>query len=124
MRVTSNSPIYSTAGPESGFTLIEVIVALGIVGALMSTLLYTLQFHIDVASQQKDLAIATSLAHAALEEKLQEGVSENSSKDGTLERDFNYKYEVSESIHEGLYEIRLVVTGRGQEIRLNAFYPK
>ncbi len=124
MRVTDNSSFYSVARQNSAFTLIEVIVALGIVGALMSTLLYTLQFHIDVASQQHDLAIATSLAHATLEEKLQEGVSEDASKDGTLDEDFNYKYDVSESIHEGLYEIRLIVTGRGQEVRLNAFYPR
>jgi len=124
MRVTKNSSIYLLAKQESGFTLIEVIIALGIVGALMSTLLYTLQFHIEVASQQHDLAIATSLAYATLEEKLQLGVSESSSKNGTLGEDFKYSYDVSESVHDGLYEIRLVVTGRGQEVRLNAFYPK
>jgi len=110
---------------ERGFTLIEVLVALAIVGGLLGTLLYTLQFHMQVATEARDLAEATSLARRILEEKRLEGIRTTTVEDREIEGGYSYHYEVRNAeILEGLYEVRLVLKGRGQEIRLNAFSPK
>jgi len=109
----------------SGFTLIEVLVALAIVGGLLGTLLYTLQLHMSVAADTKALAEATTLAHELFEKKLIDGIERTVVEDEDMGNGYSYHYEVVQAeILEGLYEIRLVLTGNGQEVHVNAFYPK
>ena len=110
---------------QSGFSLIEVLVALAIVGGLLGTLLYTLHLHMDVASDSGDIAEATSLAHEFLEEKFLKGIKRAVTEDKELDNGFTVHYEVINSpLEASLFEIRLVLKGRGQEVRLNALHAK
>jgi prepilin-type N-terminal cleavage/methylation domain-containing protein len=46
---------------RDGFTLLEVLIAIAIVGSLLVTLIYTLNYHLGLAERQKTITIATLL---------------------------------------------------------------
>ena len=46
----------------SGFTLLEIMIALAIVGGLLITLIYTLNYHLNLAERHETVTIASLLA--------------------------------------------------------------
>ena len=45
-----------------GFTLLEVMISLAIVGGLLVTLIYTLNYHLGIAERHRNTTISTNLA--------------------------------------------------------------
>ena len=47
---------------KKGFTLLEVLIALAIVGGLLVTLIYSLNYHLGLVERQEIITVATLLA--------------------------------------------------------------
>lgn len=103
-----------------GFTLLEVMISLAIVGGLLVTLLYTLNYHLGIAARHEAATVATMLGR----EKLIEVRKKPGSSEGTFEEPFtsySYKAEVKSSPFPGIAEISVTVTGSGEKVLLREF---
>jgi len=105
---------------ERGFTLLEVLIALAIVGGLLVTLIYTLNYHLGLAERQETITVATLLAKNKITDM--EKVPE-SGKGAFDPPNDNYRYEtfVKESPYVGISEIVVVVKAAHEEVKLNEF---
>jgi general secretion pathway protein I len=105
---------------NKGFTLLEVLIALAIVGGLLVTLIYTLNYHLGLVERQETITVATLLAKG----KMIDLEKKPESKKGEFDAPYNkYAYEtfVKESPYPGISEIGVVVTAGKEEVRLNEF---
>ena len=103
----------SKVAPDRGFTLLEVMISLAIVGGLLVTLLYTLNYHLGIADRHLVVTISMDLA----KEKMYEMEKTPIVKKGTFPEPYsNYSYETSvrDSLMPGMSEIWVVV-GNGKE---------
>lgn len=66
LRPATAVPTVPAAAP--GFTLLEVMLAVALLGGLLVTVLYTLNYHLGVVQRHKTLTIATMLAVDKIEE--------------------------------------------------------
>jgi general secretion pathway protein I len=105
---------------ESGFTLLEVLIALAIVGGLLVTLIYTLNYQLSLVERQEAITVATLLAKT----KMADMEKSPDSRKGIFEAPYDgYKYEtfVKESPYAGISEIIVVVQTGKEEVKLNEF---
>jgi general secretion pathway protein I len=103
-----------------GFTLIEVLISLAIIGSLLVTLIYTLNYHLGLAERQETITVATLLAKNKMAdlEKIRED------KKGVFDAPYdNYSYETSvkDSPYPGIAEIVVVVKSGNEEVKMNEF---
>jgi len=103
-----------------GFTLLEILIALAIVGSLLITLIYTLNYHLGLVERQVVVTAATLLAKNKLlemEKKPEEGK-------GAFEspyKDYTYETYVKDSPYVGISEIVVLVRAGKEEVKLNEF---
>ena len=103
-----------------GFTLLEVLISLAIVGGLLVTLICTLNYHLSLAERQESITIATLLAKSEMTDM----ETKPDSKKGAFEAPYNnFTYEtfVKESPYIGISEIIVVVKAGNEEVKLNEF---
>ena len=103
-----------------GFTLLEVLISLAIVGGLLVTLIATLNYQLGLVERQEDITLATLLAKG----KMHDLEKTPEDKSGTFDAPFDhYTYEtfVKESPYIGISEIIVVVKAEKEEVKLNAF---
>ncbi len=96
-----------------GFTLIEVMISLAILGGLLITLIYTLNYHLGIAERQFAVTNVANLA----KEKVEEMENNPQEGDGQFPEPydvFHYSTEVKDSLFSGMQEI-IVVVGDGKE---------
>jgi len=103
-----------------GFTLLEVLVALAVVGGLLVTLIYTLNYHLGMVERQETITIATLLAKNTMADmektpKIKEGNYE-APYDG-----YAYETAVKDSPYPGVSEIIVAVRRGREEVKLNEF---
>jgi prepilin-type N-terminal cleavage/methylation domain-containing protein len=100
-------------GQKRGFTLIEVMISLAIVGGLLITLIYTLSYNLGITDRQFTVTNITNLAKEKIEEL---EVNPQESK-GHFQEPYdmlNYETKVKDSAFKGMSEIAVVV-GDGKE---------
>lgn len=105
---------------RDGFTLLEVLIALAIVGGLLVTLIYTLNYHLGIIEKHETITVVTFLA----KNKMADLEKEPENKKGVFDAPYEgYTYEtfVKESPYEGISEIIVVVRGGKEEVKLNEF---
>jgi general secretion pathway protein I len=105
---------------KKGFTLLEVLIALAIIGSLLVTLIYTLNYHLGIAEKHETVTIATLLAKSKMAD-LKDN-PENSK--GNFEAPYeNYNYEsfVKDSPYPDISEIIVVVRAGKEEVKMNEF---
>jgi len=105
---------------ESGFTLLEVLIALAIVGGLLVTLISTLNYQLSLVERQEAVTVATLLAKS----KMADMEKSPDNQKGVFEAPYDgYKYEtfVKESPYAGISEIVVVVKAGKEEVKLNEF---
>jgi len=105
---------------KKGFTLLEVLIALAIVGGLLVTLIYTLNYHLGIVERHETLTIATLLA----KNKIVELEKSPENKKGVFDAPYDsYTYEtfVKDSPYVGISEIIVVVRAGKEEVKLNEF---
>lgn len=106
---------------DNGFTLIEVLVALAVMGILLVGLLETLNYHLDVASQHEARTVTTQLAS----QKLTESREDHVPSDGDFEepyQDYHYKVEVGDTKYPGVGYIAVTVTGHKERAVLKELF--
>ncbi len=98
---------------HAGFTLLEVMIVLAVMGGLLMTLIQTLNYHLSIAERHEFITIASMLAKV----KMNEMEDEPESTEGEFPdpyRGYHYVTEIRESLDPDLLEIEIVV-GRNQE---------
>ncbi|MBE0427181.1 MAG: prepilin-type N-terminal cleavage/methylation domain-containing protein [Nitrospirae bacterium] len=103
-----------------GFTLLEVLIALAIVGGLLITLIYSLNYQLGLVERHETITIATLLA----KHKLLDMEKNPENKKGAFEEPYeNYIYEThaKDSPYPGITEIFVVVKSGMEEVKLNEF---
>src|SRR4030042_2755870 len=108
---------------KSGFTLLEVLIALAIVGGLLVTLIYTLNYHLSIIERQETITVSTLLA----KKKIVELEKSRENKKGVFDDPYDgYSYEtfIKESPYIGISEIIVVVKAGKEEVKLNEFVVK
>jgi len=104
----------------NGFTLLEILIALAIVGSLLVTLIYTVNYHLGLLERQETITTATLLAKvkmADMEKNPEDGK-------GAFEKpyeSFAYETTVKNSPYVGVSEVIVVVKADGEEVKLNEF---
>jgi general secretion pathway protein I len=108
---------------DFGFTLLEILIALAIIGGLLVTLIYTLNYHLGIIERHRTITVATLLAKSRMNDL--ERSPDN--KKGVFDAPYDgYTYEtfVKESPYVGISEIIVVVKSGKEEVELNEFVPK
>lgn len=103
---------------KEGFTLLEVLLSIAIIGGLLVTLLYSINYHLGIADRHTVITVATSLAKA----KLYEAEKKLSSGRGYFEepfKDFTFETRIMDSPYPGMKEIEVVVSNGDETIQLN-----
>lgn len=94
---------------SKGFTLLEVMIALAIIGGALLTLICSLNYHLSIADRHEELTVASLLA----KEKMADVELAPSSTSGDFEAPFEaYHYQTALSPGEfpGFSEISVTVT--------------
>ncbi len=97
---------------NAGFTLLEVIIAVAIIGSSLAILLGAVNKNLILASQSKNLSIASFLAQRKLGEVEIGGFPEVGDQQGTFEDNPEFKWYVSVqpyNIEQLGTEIRIVI---------------
>lgn len=108
---------------QQGFTLLEVMISLAIVGGLLITLIYTLNYHLGVADRHSVITNATILAR----QKLYEMEKTPSESRGNFEEpyaSFSYETFIKNSIFPGMTEISVTVRSGKEDIKLSELVRK
>jgi type II secretion system protein I len=108
---------------RAGFTLLEVLISLAIIGSLLVTLIYTVNYQLGLVGRQEAITVATILAKNKMHDLEQRPDSTN----GTFETPYEaYTYETSvkESPYAGISEIVVTVKTGREEVKLNEFVHK
>jgi prepilin-type N-terminal cleavage/methylation domain-containing protein len=98
---------------KMGFTLIEVMISLAIVGGLLITLIYTLSYNLGITDRQFTVTNITNLAKEKIEE-LEVNPQEIKGRFPEPYDMLNYETKVKDSPFKGMSEI-IVVVGDGKE---------
>ncbi len=93
----------------TGFTLLEVMIALAIIGGLLLTLIYSLNYHLGIAGRHEVLTVASMLAKEKMIDT--ELSPESASGDFTAPYEaFHYVTDVSPSEFPGFSDLTVTVT--------------
>jgi prepilin-type N-terminal cleavage/methylation domain-containing protein len=108
---------------RAGFTLLEVMISLAIVGGLLITLLYTLNYNLGIAERHRVITISTHLA----KEKMYEMERKPAAGKGQFPEpyaSFSYETNVKDSLFPGMSEITVVVKNAQEEFSLSELVKK
>jgi len=101
---------------STGFTLLEIMVALAIIGSFLTVIIYTVNFHADVSFRNTETTQMFQLA----KEKLSEMESNPKDSSGTLSgTDFSFVTTVKDIGEPGIIEISTVISTDEREITLS-----
>jgi general secretion pathway protein I len=108
---------------DKGFTLLEVMVSLAIVGGLLVTLIYSLNYHLGIAGRHEFVTIATLLAR----DKMVEEEKAPAEGKGTFPEpfsDYRYSVGIKDSPFPGIAEMDVTVERNGEKVELSEMFEK
>jgi general secretion pathway protein I len=100
-----------------GFTLIEVLLSLAVIGGLLVTLIYTLNYHLGIAERHEVITVAVDLAKEKMRD-LEKAPSTDSGNFDEPYSDFTYETFVNESLFPGMVEIGVTVRHDHEVIKI------
>jgi len=101
---------------RAGFTLLEIMIALAIVGAVVITILYTVNYHADTAYEH---TVTTRMFLAAKEKIAEMEQNPQDAKGNIAGTDYTYKNSVNTTIDEGIIEIKTIINKNGKKVILS-----
>ena len=102
---------------QSGFTLLEIVITLAIVGGFLVTLIYTLNYHLTLAERQE----SSTMAHLLAKDKMEEMERNPGNAKGEFPEPYsNYRYvtEIKSSLHPDMSEIHVGVSDGSESAKL------
>jgi general secretion pathway protein I len=102
------------------FTLLEILIALAIIGGLLVTLIYTLNYHLGIIERHRTITVATLLAKSKMNDLERSPDNKNGVFDAPYDG-YTYETSVKESPYVGISEIIVVVKSGKEEVELNEF---
>ena len=108
---------------KRGFTLLEVMISVAIVGGLLITLLYTLSYNLGITERQFAVTSITNLAKEKIKE-MEENPQENKGRFTEPYDMLNYETKVKDSAFNGMSEITVVVGDEKESITLSELIRK
>ena len=108
---------------NKGFTLIEVMIGIAILGGLLVTLIYTLNYHLGLTERQFAITSITNLA----KEKMVEMEKSPQSSEGQFTEPYTalyYETKVKDSRFAGMQEVIVIVRDRKESIVLSELVRK
>jgi len=108
---------------RSGFTLLEVLISLAIIGSLLVTLIYTVNYQLGLVERQEAITVATLLAKKKMHD-LEQNPESSKGKFETPYEAYAYETSVKESPYTGISEIVVTVKAGREEVKLNEFVHK
>ena len=108
---------------QPGFTLLEVMISLAIVGGLLVTLLYTLDYNLGIAERHRVITLSTHLA----KEKMYEMERNPAAGKGQFlapYADFSYETDVKSSLFPGMSEITVKVKNAKEAVTFSELVKK
>lgn len=106
-----------------GFSLLEVMISLAVVGGLLITLIYTLNHHLGVAERHRILIDCTNLAKQKLYEMERSPVSTKGNFDKPYS-DFSYETTVTDSSFPSMLQIKVTVRKDMERVTLSRLVMK
>jgi general secretion pathway protein I len=103
---------------DGGFTLLEIMISLAIIGGLLVTVIYTLNYNLSLAERQEFQTIATMLSRNKMVEAEKNPVA---SKGEFPEPYAGYSYAtaISESPYLGVSVLTVVVSRGSEDFKLS-----
>ena len=101
---------------REGFTLLEIMISLAIIGGLLVTVLYSLNYHLGIAQRHEFVTVASLLAM----DKLAEIEKKSGDLNGEFPAPYNgYRYSagIKASAYPGISEISVLVKKGPDEVR-------
>ena len=108
---------------RAGFTLLEVMISLAIVGGLLVTLLYTLNYNLGIAEQHQVITVSTHLAKEEMYE-MEKNPAEGTGQFPEPFSGFTYETHVKDSLFPGMAEITVKVKNAKEEFSLSELVKK
>jgi prepilin-type N-terminal cleavage/methylation domain-containing protein len=105
---------------RNGFTLLEVLISLAVIGALLIPLIYTLNYHLSLVERQEKITTATLLAKNKIADMAKRPEESKGSFDSPYET-YSYETAVKDSPYVGIAEVVVVVKNGNEEITLHEF---
>jgi general secretion pathway protein I len=103
---------------ERGFTLLEIMISLAIIGGLLVTVIYTLNYHLSLAERQEFQTTATMLSKNKMAEAEKNPVA---SKGEFPEPYTGYSYAtaITESPYPGVSVLTVAVSRGNEDVKLS-----
>ncbi len=105
---------------SKGFTLLEIMIALAIIGGLLITVLSSLNYHIGIAERHEIITMATMLARSKLLE-IEEIPAATTGDFPEPYNRYHYITGVKDSPYPGILEISVIVSNGRENIRFTEF---
>ena len=118
MKATGNRSGRPASG---GFTLLEVMIALAIIGMTVSVILHTVNHHAGIMYEN---TLSTSMFQIAKEKMVELEMDNTASKGAAAAPGITYENNVSQTSDPGIIELKTIVTGHGKKITLSELVRK
>ncbi len=100
---------------HKGFTLLEIMIALAIIGISLTVIIHTVNYHTNIMYDNTALTRMYQIA----KEKMHELEETPRNSEGTVSAGIQYKNTASPIKDSSLVELRTIVTGSGRQVVLN-----
>ena len=105
----------------AGFTLLEVMIALAIIGMTVTVILHTVNYHSGIMYEN---TLRTTMLQTAKEKMVELEMDSTASKGIIGTTGITYEKTVSQTDHPGIIEIKATVSGHGKTITLTELVRK
>lgn len=106
-----------------GFTLLEVMISLAVVGGLLVTLIYTLNYHLAIAGRHEFLTVASILARDKIGEMERKPVAAKGDFPAPHEA-YHFETDVKDSAFPGIAEISVIVKKDDDKVTMSQLIEK
>jgi prepilin-type N-terminal cleavage/methylation domain-containing protein len=114
----SNPRILESLNPAKGFTLLEIMIALAIIGTILLTVIYTVNYHAQLSYEH---TLATRIFLFAKEKMAELEMNPRNEKGISPDKDFSYENIVKDTNNNNIIELKTMVKGYGKEVMLSEF---
>ncbi len=106
---------------KNGFTLLEVLISIAIIGGLLYTVIYTITNHLAILERHKTITVAVMLAREKYYTIMGSVMTESK---GHFEEPYGaFRYDIKETgaSIEGTSVVEVIVQGEGEEVTIKGY---